>query len=664
MSGVNFLALGSLFLLAAVIAVPISKRLGLGSVLGYLLAGIALSPILAWLHVDAVQISHFAEFGVVMMLFLVGLELEPRKFLGEAGPILGIGGGQMLVTGVLIFAALAFFTAWPWQINVAIALALALSSTAIALQTLGEIGQLRATAGQRSFNVLLFQDIAVIPILAAMPLLALGPDVLDQVSALFHVPEPAGPAEYGTGGSTHADNSHHGDDGEHGHAAEPGFFQTLPGWAYGLSVVVVLGGTMVGGRFLLNPVFGILARTRIMEMMTAAALLVVVGVSFLMGQLGLSAALGAFVAGVALADSEYRHELEGNIEPFKGLLMGLFFMSVGASIQFGLIVSEPVAIIGSALGLVGLKTLLLIAIGWVIGLRGAPLALFAILLGQGGEFAFVLLQAMTSESVVPLEIADRVNAVVALSMLSTPLLMLLYTLVLEPYFSSDANKDAESDVEDEGSDVIVVGFGPFGQIVSRLLLLNGVKTTILDYDAEQIESLRRFGARVFYGDAARADLLKSAGANDAKMVVVCESERERSLAIVTMIKHHFPHLTICAQARDRGHVYELINEGVEVFERETFEGALTLGEQALVGLGWKPYSARIMVEKFNKSDRDNLSEQARVLKEGGMDALIKHAMNYRQVIEQQFEEDRKKRGIDGAHVTWAGHDSRQGHEDD
>ena len=248
MSGVNFLALGSLFLLAAVIAVPISKRLGLGSVLGYLLAGIALSPVLAWLHVDAVQISHFAEFGVVMMLFLVGLELEPRKFLGEAGPILGIGGGQMLVTGVLIFAALAFFTAWPWQINVAIALALALSSTAIALQTLGEIGQLRATAGQRSFNVLLFQDIAVIPILAAMPLLALGPDVLNQVSALFHVPELPGPAEYGTGGSTH-DNNHHGDDGGHGHAAEPGFFQTLPGWAYGLSVVVVLGGTMVGGRF-------------------------------------------------------------------------------------------------------------------------------------------------------------------------------------------------------------------------------------------------------------------------------------------------------------------------------------------------------------------------------------------------------------------------------
>ena len=661
MSGVNFLALGSLFLLAAVIAVPISKRLGLGSVLGYLLAGIALSPVLAWLHVDAVQISHFAEFGVVMMLFLVGLELEPRKFLGEAGPILGIGGGQMLVTGVLIFAALAFFTAWPWQINVAIALALALSSTAIALQTLGEIGQLRATAGQRSFNVLLFQDIAVIPILAAMPLLALGPDVLNQVSALFYAPELPGPAEYGTGGATHADNSHHGDDGGHGHAAEPGFFQTLPGWAYGLSVVVVLGGTMVGGRFLLNPVFGILARTRIMEMMTAAALLVVVGVSFLMGQLGLSAALGAFVAGVALADSEYRHELEGNIEPFKGLLMGLFFMSVGASIQFGLIVSEPVAIIGSALGLVGLKTLLLVAIAWLIGLRGAPLALFAILLGQGGEFAFVLLQAMTSESVVPLEIADRVNAVVALSMLSTPLLMLLYTLVLEPYFSTDANKDAESDVEDEGSDVIVVGFGPFGQIVSRLLLLNGVKTTILDYDAEQIESLRRFGARVFYGDAARPDLLKSAGANDAKMVVVCESERDRSLAIVTMIKHHFPHLTICAQARDRGHVYELINEGVEVFERETFESALTLGEQALVGLGWKPYSARVMVEKFNKSDRDNLSEQARVLKEGGMDALIKHAMNYRQVIEQQFEEDRKKRGIDGAHVTWAGHDSRQGH---
>ena len=664
MSGVNFLGLGSLFLLAAVIAVPISKRLGLGSVLGYLLAGIALSPVLAWLHVDAVQISHFAEFGVVMMLFLVGLELEPRKFLGEAGPILGIGGGQMLVTGVLIFAALAFFTAWPWQINVAIALALALSSTAIALQTLGEIGQLRATAGQRSFNVLLFQDIAVIPILAAMPLLALGPDVLNQVSALFHAPELPGPAEYGTGGATHADNSHHGDDGGHDHAAEPGFSQTLPGWAYGLSVVVVLGGTMVGGRFLLNPVFGILARTRIMEMMTAAALLVVVGVSFLMGQLGLSAALGAFVAGVALADSEYRHELEGNIEPFKGLLMGLFFMSVGASIQFGLIVSEPVAIIGSALGLVGLKTLLLVAIAWLIGLRGAPLALFAILLGQGGEFAFVLLQAMTSESVVPLEIADRVNAVVALSMLSTPLLMLLYTLVLEPYFSTDANKDAESDVEDEGSDVIVVGFGPFGQIVSRLLLLNGVKTTILDYDAEQIESLRRFGARVFYGDAARPDLLKSAGANDAKMVVVCESERDRSLAIVTMIKHHFPHLTICAQARDRGHVYELINEGVEVFERETFESALTLGEQALVGLGWKPYSARVMVEKFNKSDRDNLSEQARVLKEGGMDALIKHAMNYRQVIEQQFEEDRKKRGIDGAHVTWAGHDSRQGHEDD
>ena len=642
---VEFLGLATLFLLAAVIAVPISKKLGMGSVLGYLAAGIALAPGLSYLGVDAVAISHFAEFGVVMMLFLVGLELEPRKFLGEAGPILGIGGGQMLVTTAAITGILMLF-GLPWQMSLAIGLALGLSSTAIALQSLGEMGELRSQSGQRAFNVLLFQDIAVIPILAAAPLLAANPEVFASVDAMF---SHAGDAGDGHGTDSHGkgdgDDAHgdgHGDD-SHGHGSQPGFFQTLPSWAYGLSVIGVIGGTMLGGRYVLNPLFASLARTHILELMTAAALLVVVAVSFLMGQLGLSAALGAFVAGVALADSEYRHELEGNIEPFKGLLMGLFFMSVGASIQFDLIINEPLLIVGGAVVLVALKMAILAPIGWFIGLRNGGLFLFVILLGQGGEFGFVLFQALTTEAVVPNSLASRINAIIAISMLMTPLILLAFNMLIAPRLEAAVNEEAESDVENEGAGVIVAGFSPFGQIVARLLLLNGFQTTVLDTDADQIERLKRFGAKIFYGDAARADLLKSAGADEAKLLIITDKSPERVLRIAETAKHHYPHLKMLALAHDRGDAYRLIHAGVDIIERQAFEGGLKMGEQALIELGVRPYQAHRSARKFGEQDRASLEEQSRVFMEGGTDALIMVARNYQKSIEEQFARDAELR---------------------
>lgn len=579
----SFLFLATLFLAAAVIAVPISQRLGLGSVLGYLIAGVIIAPILGWLGVDAVSISHIAEFGVVMMLFLVGLELEPAKLWRLRVPILGAGGAQVGITAlVMTFAGMAF--GLDWKMGLALGLALALSSTAIVLQTLNEKNELGTPAGQNSFSVLLFQDIAVIPILAALPFLA--------HAGGFHT-------ETATDG-----HDGHGDD-HHGASTDSLFDLTamLPAWGQAVVSIAVIAGIIVGGRYLLRPVFRTVARTRIRELFTAVALLIVVGIAFLMGAIGLSAALGTFIAGVVLADSEYRHELEGDIEPFKGLLLGLFFITVGAQINFNILLAEPLTIVGLLVGLVVLKAAIIFALGTLIRLDIGSRITFALLLAQGGEFAFVLFGFMISEEVLPRSITDRFTLVVALSMVVTPLLVMLNELVIQPRLRA-GQAQREEDVPDEEHDVIIAGLGRVGGVISRVLLSQGIKSTVLDYNPDQVDFMRRFGLKSFFGDASRLDLLESAGASKARLLIVAVDEPEKANQIVKLAKHHYPHLKIVARATGRQEVRTLFEEGADAVVRETFDGAMRMSRHALEFLGARPYAARRATNNFSAHDRE------------------------------------------------------------
>ena len=584
----SFLFLATLFLAAAVIAVPISQRLGLGSVLGYLIAGVIIAPILGWLGVDAVSISHIAEFGVVMMLFLVGLELEPAKLWRLRVPILGVGGAQVGITAlVMTVAGMAF--GLDWKMGLALGLALALSSTAIVLQTLNEKNELGTPAGQNSFSVLLFQDIAVIPILAALPFLA--------HAGGFH-------SETAKGGD-------HGHDEHHGASTDSLFDLTalLSAWGQAVVSIAVIAGIIIGGRYLLRPVFRTIARTRIRELFTAVALLIVVGIAFLMGAIGLSAALGTFIAGVVLADSEYRHELEGDIEPFKGLLLGLFFITVGAQINFNILLAELLTIVGLLVGLVVLKAAIIFALGTLIRLDMGSRITFALLLAQGGEFAFVLFGFMISEEVLPRSITDRFTLVVALSMVVTPLLVMLNELAIQPRLrAGQAQRD--EDVPDEEHAVIIAGLGRVGSIITRFLLSQGIKATVLDYNPDQVEFMRRFGLKSFYGDASRLDLLESAGAGKARLLIVAVDEPQKAQQIVEMARHNYPHLKIVARARGRQDALPLFRAGADDVVRETFDGAMQMSRHALEQLGTKPYAARRAANNFRAYDRELIDRQA------------------------------------------------------
>ncbi len=583
MHGEGFFYQAFVYLSAAVIAVPVAKRLGLGSVLGYLIAGIAIGPF--GLHLvgeEGRDVMQFAEFGVVMMLFLVGLELQPALLWRLRAPILGLGGLQVGVTAVAVAAGAAAL-GLPWRAAVAVGLILALSSTAIVLQTLAEKGLLKTAAGQSSFAVLLFQDLAVIPLLAVLPLLA--------------------PPGFHAGGDGHGGGGH---GGGHGSAWTEG----LAPWAQTLAVLAAVAVVVVVGRFLVRPLFRVIARARLRELFTAAALLLVIGIALLMTKVGLSPALGTFLAGVVLATSEYRHELEADVEPFKGLLLGLFFIAVGASIDFALIGRQPALILSLALALVAIKggILLGLARGFRLGLDQA--LLFALALAQGGEFAFVLASFAGQNGVLGRAVTDPMIAVVALSMALTPLLLLLGEKVLLPRVGTREQAERPADEVDEENPVIIAGFGRFGHIVGRLLRANGIGATVLDVDSDNVDMLRKLGLKVFYGDASRYDLLLAAGAERAELLVLALDSPEKTRELVHTAAKHFPHLKILARASGRGDAYDLLDAGVEQVYRETLDTSLRMGVDALRHLGFRGYQALRAARTFRRHDEATVRELA------------------------------------------------------
>lgn len=572
----GFLLLACLFLVAGVIAVPIASRLGLGSVLGYLIAGIVISPLLDILHVDVVSIQHFAEFGVVMMLFLVGLELEPRMLWKMRGRLLGLGGLQVVATAALV-AGIALAFGHPWSIALAIGLVFSLSSTAIVLQTLNEKGLLKGDGGQASFSVLLFQDIAVIPMLAFIPLLAL-PELQDLAAAA------------------------HGADGD-GHASLS-LVDRVTGWQRALLTVGAIAFVVLAGSYLTRPMFRFIAVAKLRELFTATALLLVIAIALLMVVVGLSPALGTFLAGVVLANSEYRHELESSIDPFKGLLLGVFFITVGAAIQFDLLFDNLGVILGMTFGLISLKAAVLYGLSRVFRIGGADRWLFALGLAQAGEFGFVLLSFTVSSAVIPTAIAERLMLVVALSMLLTPALFILYEKVIAPRFGKAQEREADA-IDDTGK-IIVAGHGRFGGIVNRILLSAGFKTVVLDYQSEQLEMLRAFGVKVFFGDAMRPDLLHAAGIEEARMLVIAIDDKESATELVRHVTENHPHVHIVVRAIDRFHVYELWSAGARDIIRETFDSSVRAGRSALEALGVHPYDAERQVRGYILNDKEHM----------------------------------------------------------
>ncbi len=593
----GFLLQATLFLLGAVVAVPIANRLGLGSVLGYLIAGVVLSPVLKTLGVDAISIQHFAEFGVVMMLFLIGLELEPRQLWAMRHRLLGLGGLQVVGTAAAV-AGFAMLFGQPWSIAVAIGLVFSLSSTAIVLQTLGEKGLLRSDGGQASFSVLLTQDIAVIPMLALIPLLAM-PELMDVAG---HGAEAAHGAGHGT-------DDHGGDHGGGDHGGGINLMEGLPGWAQTLVVLGSVGLIVVAGQYLTRPMFRFLSHAHLPEIFTAAALLLVIGIALLMTLVGLSPALGTFVAGVVLANSEYRHELEADIEPFKGLLLGLFFITVGAGINFALLFGNFFVIIGLTLGLMLLKGLVLFALAKIFRLRGSAGWLFMLSLAQAGEFGFVLLSFTTQNGVIPGALGQTLSLIVALSMLLTPGLFIFYEKVVAAKI--DVTKPEEDEVDESGP-VIIAGLGRFGQIVNRMLLSNGHKTVVLDYHNELISTMRQFGVEGYFGDPSRPELLEAAGISEAKLLVVALDDREKAVMMVEHVSRDFPHVKIVARAYDRQHTYQLYAAGARDIVRETFDSSVRAGRYALMALGHHPFEAEKASRAYVKMDRDNLAELARL----------------------------------------------------
>ncbi|MEM7504848.1 MAG: cation:proton antiporter [Pseudomonadota bacterium] len=575
----SILLLAFLFLIAGVVAVPIASKLGLGSVLGYLLAGIALSPVLGALEVDVVSIQHFAEFGVVMMLFLVGLELEPKMLWAMRHRLLGLGGLQVVLTAGVV-TGIAMALGYGWSVALAVGLVLSLSSTAIVLQTLNEKGLMKSDGGQAGFSVLLFQDIAVIPMLAFIPLLAL-PELRDAASA--------------GSGDAHAGLS---------------LVDGLPGWARALVTAGAIAAVVVGGTYLTRPVFRYIALARLRELFTAFALLLVIGIALLMILVGLSPALGTFLAGVVLANSEYRHELESDVGPFKGLLLGLFFITVGAAIQFDLLAENLWTVLAMTAGLMVIKGAVLYGLAVVFKVRGADRWLFTLGLAQAGEFGFVLLSFTVANAVIPQALADQLLLVVTLSMLLTPLLFIVYDKLIAPRFAGEEEREADA-IDEEGS-VIVAGHGRFGGIVNRILLSAGVKTVVLDYQSEQLDLLRRFGIKVYFGDATRPDLLHAAGIEHARMLVIAIDERESATELVRHVSEHHPHVHIVVRALDRHHVYELWSAGARDIIRETFDSSLRAGRSALEALGLHPYDAERQVRGYVLNDREQMLDLAPV----------------------------------------------------
>lgn len=598
-----WLSTSLIYLAAAVIAVPLARALGLGSIIGYLGAGIVIGPWGLKLVTDAQTILSVAEFGVVLMLFLIGLELEPRRLWSMRRPIFGWGSVQMGLCTALIIAAGVVFGV-PWQVALAGALGLALSSTAIGLAVLNERRALPTNAGQGVLSIALFQDVAAIPILALLPLLA---------------PQAAQAA----GG----------------------------GWLGAAKAAAVIAALLLGGRLLLRPALRWIARSRTPEIFTAASLLLVVATAALMQLVGLSMALGAFLAGVLLAESEYRRELETDLEPFKGLLLGLFFIAVGMSLDFAVLLSQPLQVALIVLGFLVVKVVVMIGIARAMPIPLAERPVFVILLAQGGEFGFVVFQAARSAGVIDAPTQSLLVAAVAVSMLLSPLALVLADRLLMPRLTRHgAAKVAELD-QPQNQQVIVAGFGRYGQIVGRLLLANGIEPTVLDFDSENVEGIRRFGLKVFYGDATRLDLLRLAGAAEARVLVVAIDDVERSLALVDLAREHFPRLSIVARARNVQHYYQLHARGVAQIERETFDSALMSGRGVLEALGFERHQARNLALRFRRHNLEQLAEMAPHFKDESK--LIAMAKIGRAQMEQFMAEERQRKDARALPGPWS-----------
>ena len=557
-----------IYLVAAVIAVPLAKRFGLGSVLGYLVAGVVIGPILGLVGQETTTIQHFAEFGVVMMLFLVGMELDPKGLWAMRVRLLGLGGLQVVLTAAA-GTAIALWLGLVMQTALAVGLIFALSSTAIVLQTLNEKGLAKTEGGRSAFSVLLFQDIAVIPMLALIPLLAL-PELMGDVS----------------------------DDGH----ASLSLVAQLPGWAHALVVVAAIASVIAAGYYLVPLLFRYVISSGLREVFTATALMLVIGIAALMSLVNLSPALGAFLAGVVLANSEFKHELEANIEPFKGLLLGLFFITVGAGINFSVLAAEWGTVLSLGLAVIVVKGMILLGLALLFRVRGSNGWLFTLSLAQAGEFGFVLLTYSVQNSVIPTDISQILSLVVALSMFLTPLLFIAYDRLVLPRYRSAKNDGREADAIEEQAPVIVAGVGRFGQIICRLLRANSIPIVALDHEIEQIENLRKINIKSYFGDASRSDLLETAGIEHARLIVIALDDRDRAVHMVKHVKQYYPHVWVLARAFDRGHGYQLREAGADDVVSETYHSALELGGHALTAMGVHPMRAKQMTWAFVQNE--------------------------------------------------------------
>jgi len=580
-----------IYLAATVLCVPIAKRLGLGAVLGYLIAGVAIGPWGFRFIEDVESTLQFSEFGVVLMLFVIGLELEPKRLLSMKSEVFGGGTLQLVLCGgALALAGMALGLGW--KAALVAGAALALSSTAIAMAIMNERNFTPTPTGRTGFAILLFQDIAAIPLLAIIPLLAV------QKTA-----------------------------------------SSDPMWLAPLQVFGAIAGVVVIGRYLTRPLLRVIAATDLREVFTAFTLLLVIGIAEIMSLAGVSMALGAFLAGVLLASSEYRHALETDIEPFKGLLLGLFFISVGMAIDFGLLMSAPLKVLLLLLGFLSVKLLMLWVSARLLNVTRRQRFLFAVLLSQGGEFAFVVFTAAAGAGVLSREWADLLTMTVAMSMATTPLLLILHDSWMARKECAQGEPQREADAIDEvDAPVIIAGFGRFGQIIGRMLFANGVRAVVLDHDPDQIESLRKFGYKVFYGDATRLDLITAAGAKTAKLLVNAIDDVDDNLELTDLVRENFPQLKIIARARNVRHYIQLRERGVEIIERETFEAALRAGRHVLEALGTDRYRAREMADIFR---RHNIATLENMLPAMGDEAKILSAAKAgRQELEEQFARDR------------------------
>jgi glutathione-regulated potassium-efflux system ancillary protein KefC len=590
MADTSLLADTLVYLGAAVVCVPLAKHFGLGSVLGYLIAGVAIGPWGLRLVEDPQSTLHFAEFGVVLMLFLIGLEIERDRLTALRHAVFGGGSAQMAVCAALLAVAL-IAAGLPWVGALVVALAVAMSSTAIAMQTLNEKNQLGTALGRTAFGVLLFQDIAAIPLIAVVPLLGSG-------------------------------------------EREPG----TSAWIATATALASIAGVIALGRYVMRPLIRVIALVDVREIFTAFALLLVIGVAMVMTWAGLSMGLGAFLVGALFASSEYRHALEGDIEPFKGLLLGLFFIAIGMSIDVGLIGAQPGRLLLLVAIILGAKGAALAWLATRLGVPGRERWMFAALLAQGGEFAFVVLGAARDAQLLPGTWGAQLNAAVALSMAATPLMV----IAAERWATRHAAQRQDDTIEDTQAPVIIAGFGRYGQIIGRMLSAHGVLATVLDHDPDNIELVRRFGYKVFYGDATRLDLLEAAGAARARLLVVAIDQMDDSLKLVDLARTHFPKLQLVVRARNVRHWLELAARGVTDAERETFEGALRSGRQALEHLGMAPYEARRLADTFRRSNLATLHEMRPHFRD--QDKLVDVARSGLQQLEENLQRDSESRG--------------------